>query len=316
MRGRIKKNIIISIFAGVIAFAILEAFLRIAFGFGNPLLFEPSDEYGYRIAPNQNIYRFGKRIFINEQGLRSEPMTAIPKKGVERILCAGDSITNGGILTDQEDTYPYILQKLLNKAGDRRFEILNASAPGWASRDEEAFLKKFGIYNSKIVILQVHSTDFFQPRADKNDVGQNSLYPRRRPLLALQDLLFTYGKKFSRKMTGIAPIKKQAEVDVHITVRAEVENIKRIVDLVRSQGAKPIVMYVERPRDRRQEIYIYCRKMLSEGLAGINVPFIDMSDKLWQAGGQSLFCADGTHPNPEGNALMARFAAESVKEIY
>src|SRR5215475_14021339 len=82
------------------------------YGLDHPVLYEGT-AFGYRVQPNQDIRRFGNRIFYNSFGLRSEATDSTPKPGVLRVLCIGDSITNGGSPTDQTQTYPYLLEKLL-----------------------------------------------------------------------------------------------------------------------------------------------------------------------------------------------------------
>src|SRR5262249_58482770 len=93
----------------------MEAVAR-AFGLHTPVLYERMT-YGYRVRASQDIQRFGHRVFYNSYGLRSEPMTPSPAAGVTRILCLGDSITNGGTSTDQSETYPYLLERYLRDRG-------------------------------------------------------------------------------------------------------------------------------------------------------------------------------------------------------
>ena len=99
-----------------------------AYGLHTPVLYEATP-YGYRVRPNQDLRRFGNRVFYNAQGLRSEPAEPMPSAGVERVLCIGDSVTFGGTQTDQQDTYPYQLQGALRRRG-LSAEVLNASAGG------------------------------------------------------------------------------------------------------------------------------------------------------------------------------------------
>jgi len=106
-----------------------ESGLRLGLGLGRSPLSHADPDYGYAFNPNQNLRRFGNRVCYNEHGLRSEPLPRAKPRDEFRVLCVGDSVTNGGVLTDQVDTYPCLLEALLKRRG-LNGRVLNASAGG------------------------------------------------------------------------------------------------------------------------------------------------------------------------------------------
>src|SRR5438105_4919563 len=82
--------------SGLVFFAVLEIVLRVAFGFGNPLLLEKDPDAGYCYKSNQAIFRFGKYTKINQYHQRNDDILDLPERGVCRVMFIGDSVTFGG----------------------------------------------------------------------------------------------------------------------------------------------------------------------------------------------------------------------------
>ncbi len=163
--GRISKKIlkktILTILGAILSFAFLEVFVRLffyqnitpsrvipAFGISNAL--RPNYEkvslnpvgIKYKIQTNNNQFR------------RSSPVEYEKPPNTFRILCLGDSITYGLWLSNNE-IYPYYLENILNRErGEKRFEVLNAGAPGSKPIDYYLYLKNEGIkYSPDLVII-------------------------------------------------------------------------------------------------------------------------------------------------------------------
>jgi len=102
------------ILVGTIAIGLFEIVLRVGFGFGNPQLYLAEPDIGYRLAPNQNVRRFGRRIMINRYSMRNaENFVGQPPATTLRVLLLGDSIVNGGWWTDQSATISELLRNRL-----------------------------------------------------------------------------------------------------------------------------------------------------------------------------------------------------------
>ena len=140
-----------------------EFSLRTVCGLGSPPLILREAASGYEFRPNQHLHRFGKRIEYNSEGLRSEPLRTLTADSI-RVLCLGDSVTNGGALTDQSATFPYQLEAELARSG-LNVQALNASAGGWDPANEAGFVRDHGLFGSKEVVWELGTHDLFGGRA-------------------------------------------------------------------------------------------------------------------------------------------------------
>jgi lysophospholipase L1-like esterase len=276
-------------------------------GLHTPILYQVTS-YGYRVAPDQNIRRFGHRVFINHQGLRNEPIAPLPAAGTLRILCLGDSITNGGATTDQDDTYPYQLQRLLRATG-RKVEVLNASAPGWAIANEAGWLKENGVLGSQAVVFTIGTLDLYQEFAGPETVDGHPSFPSRTPTFALEDLVTHYlvPRLLLRSLADPGARLSAQSVD---GATKNIAHLLYMAELARLSGAMPTVLFVEQPgRFELSDPYTASAKVsLFEALKQRGIPFVDTRDAVDRAGGVSLF-RDGLHPNTEGNRIVAQIAA-------
>src|ERR1700751_1464941 len=75
-----------------------ELILRFCFGFCDAVLMKEDLAFEYIAQPNQNRFRFRKHIKYNEYSMRSDSV----KESSVKILGFGDSVRNGGSLTDQD----------------------------------------------------------------------------------------------------------------------------------------------------------------------------------------------------------------------
>lgn len=119
-------------------------------------LHRPSSVVGlaYELAPNRENYAHGIRIITNSFGMRDEEPHPKTDTSFTRIAVLGDSFTFGfGV--PGEDTYPSVLERLLNKEIDaRKFEVLNFGVSGYSTQDEALVFKhKVSDWDLNLVII-------------------------------------------------------------------------------------------------------------------------------------------------------------------
>jgi len=181
-----KWFVIIGLF--LIALVSAEIFLRLALGLGSMVLFLEDDAIEYIPAPNQHSVRFGNKIDYNEYSMRSLSIAA--NDGCI-VLGFGDSVLNGGTLTDQDSIATTIVEKQMRQTNaDIRF--LNISAGSWGPDNCAAYLNKFGSFNAKMIVLFVSSHDAYDNMTFQKTVGINKSYPKEQYPLALLELLDRY----------------------------------------------------------------------------------------------------------------------------
>jgi hypothetical protein len=307
---RIKRWVVwvvASILAGSVS---LEAVCRY-YGLHTPVLYERTS-FGFRPLPNQSIRRFGNRIRYDSLGLRSEPVNVIRDPDTLRVLLLGDSVTNGGAVTDQADTIAYRLRNFL-KASARSVEVLSASSPGWATANEAGWLNRYGTLGSQHLLLVLNTYDLFQVAAPSDIVGAHPSFPEHAPLLGLQELLTRYvtARLFS-KPVPFDPGAELSMASLDVT-RSVLADVRWILLRARHQGAIPVVVLVESvgTSDQSEEAISQAKAALSQLLALMNTPLIETTKDIAQNGGAALF-RDGLHPNAKGNEVIAHVLGQYI----
>lgn len=279
-----------------------------AVGLQTPVLYEAT-AYGYRVRPEQDIQRFGNRIYYDRFGFRSEGVSPLPSAEVLRVLCLGDSITNGGATTDQSDTYPYLLQRQL-QADRKKIEVLNASAPGWAIANEAGWLQANGTFGAQVILLTMGTTDLFQEKASLEIVDHHPSFPSQDPPLALEELWLRYvmpnllGQSYADpgagEIAGSPPMPGKA-----------VEQVLSIAEFARQNGAVPMVLYVEQPGQLESAApeFLEAKRLLFDALNQHRIRYMNTRQIVEHSGGASLF-RDGLHPNATGNRVIAQAALD------
>lgn len=294
-----------------------EMFLRVRYGLGDPPLFQTDAQCAYRAAPSHTYHRFGNLFTVNAYSQRSahDPRSKTP--GTVRVMCLGDSITNGGVQTADAQTYPAQLEADLDATGKGRWETLNASAGGWAPANELGYLKEFGTCGADAVVIQVAAHDLYQPKAPDSTAGTMS-YPTTRPPLAIVELLHRY--LFPRLGIGSDPPDPGVNLDSRTPEELR-ENQQAIADevaAVRAGGAKPIIWYIQVPPRSRAGVDMgpdtIALDALTREMTHLKVPILNFTDALDGLGGNALF-RDALHPNPAGDREIARLMAERLPSL-
>ena len=108
-------------------------------------LYRPSGVAGlsYEMVPNRNGVFEGMHVRTNAYGLRG-PAPSPEGSHTIRLAAVGDSFTFGfGV--EEKDTYPSLLQDLLNQSrqsSEPRVEVLNFGVVGYSTRDEAVVLER------------------------------------------------------------------------------------------------------------------------------------------------------------------------------
>ena len=173
-----------------------ELILRFCFGFCDAVLMKEDLAFEYIAQPNQNRYRFRNHIKYNEYSMRSDSV----KESSVKILGFGDSVINGGSLTDQDSLATTKLSKSLSSLWDKDVQVLNISAGSWGPDNCAAYLNKYGDFNAKLVLLVVSSHDAYDNINFEKIVGVNPSFPDKQCKVALWELLTRYIiPKFSKQ---------------------------------------------------------------------------------------------------------------------
>ena len=160
-----------------------------------PLYIE-SDEYEYIHAPNQDLMIYGNHFITNEYSMRSAPIDL--EKDTSVVLLIGDSVINGGNLTDHEDLASTILEKRLSKHFGKSIRVLNISAGSWGPDNGAAYVKKHGMFNADVIVLVVNSGDAYDNMTFEGLLGQHISHPKKQ-------VPFAWNKLYAKVVNWLNP---------------------------------------------------------------------------------------------------------------
>ena len=317
--------------AGLLGLAVLaELGLRLLVGLGAPPLLRADAEIGYLFQANQERTRFTNRIYINEYHQRSGDVVLADSSRFARILFLGDSITWGGALTDQSETYPELFEDRLGARCDRPVETLNASAGSWSVGNLRAYAERFGFFGSDLVVLQIGEGDLTQPTSDSSGVGNLCSLPRRSPTLALQEFAKCYRPRVTSRLAAWVETEERSggsrteSSSPEVSEREQrqfqtnLDHLRVLVNSVRAAG-KPVAIFYHPDRSsvRSEEdpppvLYRKFRTWTENR----EVPVLDMQVEWKGKSGVEKYYRDHIHLNERGNAVVARHLAAFVREHH
>ena len=293
----------------IAAVAILgaEALARLA-GFGHPLIYKPSVA-GFELVANQSVTRLGKTTHINALGLRGPEVSPRPAANTYRIMALGDSVTNGGIQINDEQTWPLLLQAAYVSSG-KSVEVINASAGGWAISNEAAWLAEHGTLGARLIILEINEKDLDQPFAGAGTLDANVSFPSKPPRLALGEIVTRY--LIPRLGLGLGssdPGSTSGAFEVENT-DAELDAVRKIIELGARNKSRVGILYwdIFNPPNRDVEN----AKMRLFQLARANNVFIIRPNISSDPKNKKYF-RDMMHPNYFGNEIISRDLFNDIK---
>jgi hypothetical protein len=199
---------------------ITEIVLRVKYGFCNAPLYISDPAFEYIYAPNQELSRFGNIIRTNNLSMRSDPV--LPGDTMV-VLLIGDSVINGGSLTDQDSLASTKLEIKLSKTLKKRVRVLNIAAGSWGPDNIAGYLKKYGLFSADLICLVTSSHDSHDNMAGQSPVGIDPNYPAKQYPLALIELWDRYRYLVYYKTNDLlfpSP-KPQAQAPLDSTERAK-----------------------------------------------------------------------------------------------
>ncbi|MBK1633331.1 hypothetical protein CKO31_21770 [Thiohalocapsa halophila] len=188
--GAWRKRLLV---AGAVLLALLAAgefFARFVLGLGDPPLSEAHPRIEYLFQPDQDLWRFHNRVFINAYGMRSPDFPPQKALGELRVLVFGDSVLNGGNLSDQPELATSLLAERLAAVHGGPVTVGNVSAGSWGPGNWLGYVQEYGLFDTDAVLLL----------ASSHDIGDNpqhrllnpNTHPQRRPVSALLEGVTRY----------------------------------------------------------------------------------------------------------------------------
>jgi lysophospholipase L1-like esterase len=289
----------------IVAIAV-EVGLRWVLGLGRPVLYQGDPTIGYLLRPNQRTRRRGNRIVINAQSMRGEAIRA--EVTGRRLLLLGDSVANGGWWTDQAEIISQQLGRRLAAVWGVEVEVLNASANSWGPRNEWAYVERFGLFGSDLVLVLLNTDDLFATAPTALPVGRDRNYPDRYPILALQELYQRYGAK-QKPIPGLKAVQQEGGDRVGKNLAA----LAQIHALAQAQGAGLVLAMTPLQRELKpaqpREYEQQARDRLTQFAQDHDLPYLDLLPHFNADPDPSRFYHDHIHLNGAGNRAVSEAIA-------
>lgn len=289
---------------GMAALACGEACARLVLGLGTPPLSIPHPQIEYMFKPGQSVLRFGNRIEINQYGMRSEPFEAQPAFGECRIIAFGDSVLNGGSLSDQGAIATAIWRSELSRQRAGPVVVGNVSAGSWGPGNWLAYVRQYGFFGANLVVLAISSHDIY----DNPEFGEldPSTHPQSVPRSSLVEGLTRYLPKIAamfysagpERATAPLPPPGRGERDLQAFLREAKAAVPRVV----------VVQFLERAEFDTGPMEGY--RLIGQIAEREGVTMISSEAIFRQAmaeNGEQF--RDSIHPNDAGQAALARIFA-------
>jgi hypothetical protein len=295
-----------------------ELFARFYLGLGDPPLSEAHPTIEYLFKPNQNVRRFGNSFRTNRYGMRSddfEPQKRDPRE--LRVMVYGDSVVNGGNLTDQARVGTSILQRTLTKELGRPVIVGNISAGSWGPPNEYAYLRQYGFLDADVVVQVVSSSDYddsptFEPL--------NPLtHPTEAPVSALGEALTRYLPRYLSghlgNESGVVPDAQAVPNARDIVVALAAEH--DFLQMARAESVRVLVVQhwtASELRSRKpQQGHTDLRRVALE--AGVPVYDDDAKLQAFLDAHQNPY-RDDIHLNDAGQQALAQLLLEILRRDF
>ncbi len=306
-----KKRIISIVLILAIVFATGELFARFGLGLGSPPLSQAHSQIEYLFQPNQDVQRFGNRVLINAYGMRSQAFPVKKPEGEFRVMVFGDSVLNGGNLTDHDTLATTLLAERLAAAKGMPVVVGNISAGSWGPGNWLAYSREFGFFDADVVLVLISS----------HDIGDNptfapldpNTHPQETPMSALVEGMERYLPRYlpswTAALTQVAagdPTAPPAGTNDNQAIAQGSADLRAFLDFARAQV--PRVLVAQFP-DRSelepgglQPGYELIKSIGQESEAEVVSVFPDIKAALDR--GENPY-RDNIHVNDVGQAVLA-----------
>ena len=197
---------------------------------------QPSALLGQEFKPLCAGNLANTEFHTNSLGLRGDE---VPDDGTVRILAIGDSCTWGWGVSESE-SYPSFLQRMLDyNSGGHRYTVINAGIPGFTSYQGLLYLRERGaLLRPEIVLIGYGFNDQTRVGEIRDLIATNR---RMMPVLQVDKILGTHSLLY-RWMRNKLIRPRPEGLPPRVSIDQYDANLAAIVDLVRTMGARPVLL--------------------------------------------------------------------------
>lgn len=285
-----------------------EFFLRSYFGFCHTVLFQHDPDLEYIQQSNQDVLRFRKRSKYNAYSMRNDEL----EDDSVKILGFGDSVLNGGVSTEQDSLATNLLSNELTKIYNKKTQFLNIAAGSWGPDNCYAYLKKYGDFGAKSLVLFVSSHDAYDNRDFKKTVGVHKSYPDKQESFAFYEL---FGRYVFPRILKLIKLPTNNEDDLLINKKIEKSTFnsgfKDFYNYTKQNRIKYVIYLHADTQELKEGKYNEQGEEIIQFAKDNNVLLIkDLDNDL-----KEIFFRDGIHLNEKGQKNMYKTIMKFEKNL-
>jgi len=270
----------------------------------------------YRYVDDRKIFAY--QIVSNKDGLRDKDHKPEKEEGEYRMICIGNSFTEG-IGTPGDSTYPRLLEDKLRLSVNRKISVFNAGMSGSDPVFEYMLLKKRMLkYKPDLVSIGLSSSDFdlYRLRGGFERFNGDGFNYRKEPKWERLYAVSFIVRYFTNNILGyedfLSPEQKREEY-----TRAQndfYKCIKLFHELSIRFKFQLLLVFIN---DKRGEYDPIKEKIKEEKL----IPFLDMRsymkdiEKLKENDTEQYYWRNEGHHNSKGYKLVARGIEWKLKQM-
>ena len=296
----------------VVALVVAEIVARTVLGLGDPPLLIHDPEIEYYFKPGV-YHRLGNTVSYNRFSQRSDDFdpAATPPDEL-RVVVIGDSVVNGGVLTDHADLATTRLQQQLAATLDQPVRVLNLSAGSWGPINQLAYVDRFGLFEPDVILYVVNHEDAY-------DVPETPLpatqWTERTPVSAAWEGVMRYVPRYWTEFTwkvGLAdppPPKQPTDAEYAASLDAFAKLLRRC------RAVTPRVVVIDHLDTAEYDGPMRPgRVRLRAAAAALDVPVhsFESAFRAAREAGERAYRGH-IHPNAKGQAVMADVMSEIVR---
>jgi lysophospholipase L1-like esterase len=265
--------------------------------------------------PGASAVLQGAPVAINSKGLRDYEYEYALRPGVTRILALGDSVTFGwGVRL--EDTYPKVLERLLNGGEQRgRYEVLNCGVGNYTTS------RIIGLYDFELRKYQPSVVIFAFYLNNANDTPDSRWKALFDSPLEFPVFLWSRLQAVSTRY-GVSKSFDEFYRDLYSDGNPQFArfraNLSGFLRELRDEGKIVIVASIPDMRDLERPTYRF--QFVTDQVAKIahdeGVHFVDLFPAVAGIAAEKILnTPEDRHPNAEGHRRMAQALYEALRAI-
>jgi lysophospholipase L1-like esterase len=299
----------------ITGFVLGELVARYYLGLGTPPLSVAHPTIEYMFKPNQDVRRFENRILINQYGMRTESFSREKKDDEFRIMVFGDSVINGGNLTDHDYLATSLIGRNLSSASYKNVVVGNVSAGGWGPGNWHAYVNEYGFFGADVVVLVISSHDYMD-----NPIFQTlntNTHPTETPISALAEGVTRYLPRYLPKLNTFSDnAGVETEVNASKVVEIGLADLRSFLELAKAVSQRILVLQHWEKKELESRLAGPGNKRIREVCEQIGISPVSLEPYLRRSieGGEDPY-RDNIHLNKIGQQLLADAIITNLADI-